>query len=65
MHKLETIELAISFLLVQYNAAIPTNMDVEKLKFSGDKLDEVMRNLSDAAINRSIIDKYNSGRPIR
>ena len=65
MHKLETIELAISFLLVQYNAAIPTNMDVDKLKFSGDKLDEVMRNLSDAAINRSIIDKYNSGRPIR
>lgn len=65
MHKLETIELAISFLLVQYNAAIPTNMNVEKLKFSGDKLDEMMRNLSDAAINRSIIDKYNSGRPIR
>jgi hypothetical protein len=65
MHKLETIELAISFLLVQYNAAIPTNMDVEKLKFSGDKLDEVMRNLSDAAINKSIIDKHNSSRPIR
>jgi len=65
MHKLETIELAVAFLLVQYNAAIPTNTDVEKLKFSGDKVDEVIRNLSAAAVNKSISDKHNSGRPIR
>lgn len=64
MHKLETIELAVAFLLVQYNAAIPTNTQVDKLKFSGDKLDEVMRNLSSAAVNKSIKAKYDKGRPI-
>lgn len=65
LHKLETIEIAISFLLLQYNAAMPTNAQVDKLKFSGDKLDEVMRNLSSAAINKSISDKHDKGRPIR